>query len=88
MGYRVLIDTDADRSLEKMDAGLRKRLLKALMRIELLDNPRARGHALTAALKGYWTYPLHEDWRAVCVIQDKTVTVLVLDIGHRSAIYR
>lgn len=88
MGYKVRVDTDADRVLEKMDAGVRKRLYKSLLRIEQLDDPRSRGHALTGPLKGYWTYPLHEDWRAVCDIQDNIVTVLVLDIGHRSSIYR
>ncbi len=88
MGYKVRIDTDADRTLFKMDAGVRKRLYKALLRIEALDDPRSKGHALTGLFKGLWTYPLAENWRAICDIQDNIVTVMVVDIGHRSDIYR
>lgn len=88
MGYKVRIDSEADKTLGKMDASVRKRLYKELLRIESLPNPRDRGHALHGDLEGFWTYPLAANWRAVCAIQDKIVTVLVIDIGHRSNVYR
>jgi mRNA interferase RelE/StbE len=56
-------------------------------RIITVENPRIYGKALTGKLKGLWRYRVN-DYRIICHIKDETVTVLVVDIGHRKDIYR
>ena len=43
--------------------------------------------ALQASLENYWSYRLG-DYRLICEIKDQKLVVLVVDIGHRSDIYR
>lgn len=38
-------------------------------------------------LSGYWRYKVG-DYRVICDIQDERLVVLVIDIGHRSKVYR
>ena len=46
-----------------------------------------RGKALNGPLAGLWRYRIG-DYRAVCDLIDDRLIVLVIDIGHRSSIYR
>ena len=88
MAYKLQLNLEVDRQLSKMDPQLRKRIIMALVRLEALPDPRSTGHALTGPLAGFWTYRVAGDWRAICDIQDQLITISVLDIDHRSAIYR
>jgi mRNA interferase RelE/StbE len=56
-------------------------------RIASLDDPRSTGHSLTGQLSGLWRYRVG-DFRIICDIQDQRLVVLVVEIGHRSEIYR
>ncbi len=38
-------------------------------------------------LGAYWRYPVG-DYRIICDIQDGKLIVLVVEIGHRSSVYR
>lgn len=51
------------------------------------DNPRSTGHGLAGPLSGLWRYRVG-DYRIICDIQDHKLVVLVVEIGHRSDIYR
>lgn len=69
-----------------MDPQVSRRLRKALAAVELLDDPRTRGKALTGTLRGLWRYRVG-DYRIVCDLVDSRLVVLVIDIDHRSSIY-
>ena len=57
-------------------------------RIAPLDNPRVLGQALRGEELGrYWKYRIG-DYRLICDIQDETVLILVLRVGHRKEVYR
>ena len=57
-------------------------------RLATHENPRELGDALKGhALGGYWRYRVG-DYRVICDIQDRRLVVLVIDIGHRSKVYR
>ncbi|MBQ7262142.1 MAG: type II toxin-antitoxin system RelE/ParE family toxin, partial [Synergistaceae bacterium] len=47
----------------------------------------SRGRALSGPLAGLWRYRVG-DHRLICEIQDDVLVILVIDIGHRSKIYR
>ena len=53
------------------------------------SNPRASGKALTGSKLGnFWRWRVG-DYRIIAPdIQDRTVTVLVVRIGHRREVYR
>lgn len=53
-----------------------------------LQNPRSLGHALKGNFSGTWAYRFRKDYRIICEIQDKEITILVVEVGHRSDIYR
>ena len=42
---------------------------------------------MTGSLAGLWRYRIG-DYRAVCAIEDDTLVVLVVDVGHRKNIYK
>lgn len=54
----------------------------------LLDNPRRVGKPLSAELAGIHSARLGRDWRVLYEIDEARHAVIVLDIRHRSAVYR
>lgn len=89
MAWKIELQHDAQRDIDKLDALVAKRILRFLhQRISVLDNPRSIGQALAGSTLGnYWRYRVG-DYRIVCDIQDKKVVVLVLRVGHRREVYR
>jgi len=86
--WRVAFDRRAARELRKLGSAERQRILAFLReRIATSEDPRRLGRALSGELEGLWRYRVG-DYRLVVAIEDGTVTVLVLRIGHRRAIYR
>ena len=55
-------------------------------RVASLEDPRSIGKALQGSLRGTWRYRIG-DYRLICKIEDFRVTVVVIEIGHRSDIY-
>nr|WP_245223991.1 type II toxin-antitoxin system RelE/ParE family toxin [Rhizobium halophytocola] len=72
-----------------MDPQTRKRIRTFLeQRLASLTNPRQIGRALEGVERGHlWRYRVG-DYRIICDIQDARVVVLVIEIGHRSQVYR
>jgi mRNA interferase RelE/StbE len=86
--WRVVVSKSAQKTLEKLGANAQKEILLYLYeRVTSARNPKQLGKPLTGKLKGLWRYRVG-DYRIICQIRDETVTVLVLDIGHRKEIYR
>lgn len=54
----------------------------------LLDNPQRVGKPLGEELAGVYSARLGRDWRVLYEIDDTKYAVVVLDIRHRSAVYR
>ncbi len=58
------------------------------LRIASLDDPRQLGEALQGArYAGLWRYRVG-DYRILVDIRDQIVTVIVVGVGHRGAVYR
>ena len=49
---KVILTDTFKKQLKKLDAAISKRVLDYLEQVELLDNPRSRGKALTSNLAG------------------------------------
>lgn len=87
MAWMTEVSEEALRALRKLDPGTRRRIVRALRDLESLEDPRARGKALTGNLRGYWRYRVG-DWRIICEIVDSRLVVIVIDVAHRSRVYR
>ena len=84
---KVVLTETFKKQLKKLDAAISKRVLDYLEQIELLDNPRSRGKALTSNLSGLWRYRVG-NYRILCRINDDRLIITVIEIGHRSTVYR
>ena len=87
MKWRIEFEKGARISLEKLDKSVRQQIEKYLDRLLTLSDPRQRGKALTGIRSGQWRYRAG-DYRIICEIHDDVLVVLVLEIGHRSNIYK
>ena len=87
--WELLIDPDAAKDLEDLDGAVRKRIKKFFDdRLSTLENPRSIGEALKGTRLGdLWKYRVG-DYRIFARIDDHSVTVLVVKVGHRREVYR
>lgn len=87
MAWRIELTASAEKSLSKLDRTAAKRITTFLReRVASADDPRSSGKALAGQLAGLWRYRVG-DYRVICQIEDGTLVVLVVRIGHRSEIY-
>ena len=88
MAWTVELTRTAQKQLRKLDKPAAVRIARFLReRVATPDSPRRLGRALTGHRGELWRYRVG-DHRLICSIEDQTVTVLVLDIGHRREVYR
>ncbi|MFZ0770236.1 MAG: type II toxin-antitoxin system RelE/ParE family toxin [Candidatus Sulfotelmatobacter sp.] len=88
MAWTIDYTETAKKQLKKLDKPAARRILAFLDdRVAKQEDPRALGKALTGPLGTLWRYRIG-DYRAICEIQHKVVTVLVIRIGHRREVYR
>lgn len=83
MTYKLLFTPEVDKKLEKMDAGVRKIILKWLKKnVDGCADPKAHGKALSANRAGQWRYR-GGDYRVICLIDEGKLIVIAIDAGHR-----
>ena len=88
MPWTVELTADAAKALDKMDTSTCNRIRRFIrQRLQETDNPRQWGKALTGPYAGLWRYRIG-DYRLVCQLQDARLVILVVQIGHRSEVYR
>lgn len=89
MAWTIEYGQPVRKTLEKLDLPTRQRIRRFLeQRVARLDDPRQIADRLQGAELGqYWRYRIG-DYRIICDIQDQRLVVLVIEIGHRSQIYR
>jgi mRNA interferase RelE/StbE len=87
--WTIELTDDAARQLGKMGRVEARRIREYLRdRVAALENPRLLGRPLTGNKHGHlWRYRVG-DYRILCELRDRTLVVLVVDIGHRSEIYK
>ena len=88
MTWTVELDDRAVKELRKLDRDAQRRILRFLRERTAGDeSPQRLGRPLTGPKLGLWRYRVG-DYRIICRIEAGRVVVLVLAIGHRSAVYR
>ena len=88
MAWKIEFEQEAEKELARIDRQQAKQILKYLFeRIATPEDPHRFGEALRFNLSGFWKYRIG-NYRVICDIQDETVTVLVLRVGHRRKVYK
>lgn len=87
MAWRIEIDKDVQRSMKKLDKQIARRIVAKLHEISQLEDPRSMGKGLTENKSGLWRYRVG-DYRIVADIEDDVLVILVVDVDHRSKVYR
>ena len=87
MPWRIEYKKSVIKTVRKLDPQVRHKLKEFLEgRIAHLKNPRSVGKALTGT-PDVWRYRVGH-FRILCQIKDQKITILVLDVGHRSSVYK
>ena len=81
--YQLVIDRDAQKQLGKIPAPHFNRIIKAIT--ELAFDPRPAGCKKLTNRSGYRIRI--GNYRVIYNIEDKVLTVFVIDIGHRRNIF-
>lgn len=88
MAWTIEYSDQARRQVRKLSSRWAKVILDYMdYRIAASDDPRQFGKGLVGDLSGYWRYRVG-DYRIVCELIDDRLVVLVVEIGHRSDVYR
>ena len=87
-GYQVEFEKGAQKTLKKMDKH-QSLLIMGWIKKNLVNctDPRQYGKGLVANRLGEWRYRIG-DYRLIADINDETITILMLEIGHRKDIYQ
>ncbi|WP_315451211.1 type II toxin-antitoxin system RelE/ParE family toxin [uncultured Treponema sp.] len=73
----------AGKQFSSLDKPIQNRIKRYMSEIAALGNPRSRGKALSSNLAGLWG-----DYRILCRIHDDKLVITVIEIDHRSTVYR
>lgn len=88
MSYKVEFTDRALKDLKKLDRHTASLILGWIRKnLENCENPRQHGKGLTANKSGQWRYRIG-DYRLLAEIEDDKIRILILNVGHRSEVYR
>ncbi|MDO4396513.1 MAG: type II toxin-antitoxin system RelE/ParE family toxin [Clostridia bacterium] len=88
MIYEVITTEKFRKSFKKLDRSI-QRMIKAWIDKNLIDtdNPRLHGKGLTSNRSGQWRYRIG-NYRILADIQDEKIVLVLVDVQHRSTIYK
>ncbi|KSU66144.1 addiction module toxin RelE [Arthrobacter sp. NIO-1057] len=85
MAWEVRYDQEAIKALKRLDKPVSQKIMNHLDEVAALDDPRVRAKPLQGPLTGLWRYRVG-DCRVICDVIDGELTIVALDLGHRSKI--
>jgi mRNA interferase RelE/StbE len=88
MNWKIVFDGKAEKQFNRLDRTIRLRIQSYLFaRLAKHETPRDLGEPLSGFLSDRWKYRVG-DYRIIAKIEDQTITIIVVAIGHRSDVYR
>jgi mRNA interferase RelE/StbE len=87
MAWQIEFTAEAEGDFSRLDRSIQRRIFAYLNgRIATAVDARDYGKPLLHELSGLWRYRVG-DYRILCRLEDERVTVVVVQIGHRSTVY-
>ena len=88
MIYEVRYDELALKQLKKMDRATKELIISYIEKnLVGTKNPRLKGKPLVRNLADLWRYRV-ENYRIIAEINDNEITIFILEVEHRSKIYK
>ncbi len=88
MKYRVEYTSKALKQLKKMDRQTSAFIISYIEKnLVNCTDPRKFGKCLEGNLKDKWRYRVG-NYRILAKIEDEQIIIVILEVGHRSTIYR
>lgn len=87
MAWSIEFDEGVEKQLAKLSTANQRRVIDYLEARIATADPRALGQALQGRFAGLWRYRVG-DYRIVARLEHDRLVVLVVDVGHRSDVYR
>lgn len=88
MAWKIEISRNAEKQIRKLDKVAQRAIVRFLRsRLMPCEDARQYGRPLRGEKRGLWRYRVG-DYRLICDIQDESIVILVLEVGHRKDIYR
>lgn len=86
--YHVEFTKAALKELKKLDKPTAALITGWIRKnLEGCNDPRIHGKGLTTNRSGQWRYRVG-DYRIIADINDDTVIILILNVGHRNDVYK
>jgi len=85
MQYELIIKPTAEKSLDKLPASIRRRMVNAMK--ELRNTPRPAKAVKLVGDENLWRIRVG-NYRVVYEIHDAMLVILVLRVAHRKDVYR
>ena len=88
MVYKFYTTSEFDKQFKKLDKSV-QRTIDKWIQAHLINtaDPYASGKALVGNFKGYWRYRIGS-YRLLVKINDNELTIVAVDIDHRSVVYK
>lgn len=87
MAYELRFTATAVKQLRKFDRVTAARIADYLEAMARLDDPTVRGKNLVGDYSGIWRYRIG-NYRALCNVDKGALTILTLEVSHRSKSYK
>jgi mRNA interferase RelE/StbE len=89
LAWIVSFADSVEKQLKKLAISDNQRIMDFMLgRVANLENPRSIGESLKdKRFAGLWRYRVG-DFRIICDIRDKEISILVISVGHRSKVYK
>jgi mRNA interferase RelE/StbE len=88
MSFRVEYTRTAVKQLKKIDRKIAALILSFIEdKLVGCDNPRLHGKAWQGNMNDKWRYRVG-DYRILAKIEDETVVIVIVEVGHRREIYK
>lgn len=83
-GFKIYITKTAQKQIDKLPLQIADALIKAIL--SLAQNPRPAGYI---KLKGRNAYRIRKsNYRIIYEIDDNTLVITVIAVGHRKSVYK
>ena len=87
MVWKLQFTEIAAKQFKKLNKSIAKQLIDYLKdRVCKKEDPTLTGKPFLGDEPGLWRYRV-EDYRIICKIEEKELTVLVIKLGHRKGVY-
>jgi len=87
LAWSIEFDNGMEKVLKRLTVSNQRRIIDYLENRVARGDPRTLGQPLQGRLTGLWRYRVG-DYRVIARLEHDRLVVMVIDIGHRSAVYR